>query len=776
LLTCHANAQNPGLSGRIVDEQNTPLAYINVFVTQLNKGAFTDENGEFVITGLTTGNYDLTISGIGFKTLVIPATVGKRLVVKMEASRHELQEVIVEGKSETQVIKEQSIKAEVINTKALATQPATMIELMNRSSGIRVRQTGGLGSSANLMVNGFQGRGIKYFKDGVPMDYLGAGYNFALVPVNMLDRIEIYKGVLPTALGADALGGGLNMVTKKSYTRYAEASYEIASFNTHRASLNLFYQDTLKHFFIGGDAFFNHSDNNYEVEVAVTDPELGTQYQDKVKLFHNDFTHYYAELYGGIVNTTWADELRIGLSGFLIDRDNQYGSRMSQPFGASTSQQYSIIPTVRYRKSFFKKRLQFDQFLVTNTINVEQVDTAKGTYDWYGRFYPSNSRRGEVSTRGSLSDVQFSYFTSRSNLAYALNASNKLELNAVRTKFSRKGNDPLGLTFLTSGRDILSVPAYYDKLIVAMGLETRLLNSKLVNSVIGKYYHAETRATDGDYYGNELDRNSTNERWGIAEAIKYQINAASFIRASAEVATRLPEQDEIFGDGNLHVSNFELKPERSVNVNLGYRREKSDRYSLELNTFYRVTRDLILNVPYNFLFNQHQNVDQVKGIGFETDATVSVLSWLKVNGNFTYQDFRLFETSNSAKEGARLRNTPYFFANLGVNALRKSAFNKRDKLQAYWYLTFVREYYLDYIPKDREPDGFLGLWGKAGFDAPNIVPNQSVHTIGVTYFPMDNRLSVGLQCKNLFNADVYDNFRIQNAGRSFHMKVTYTLN
>ena len=48
---------------------------------------------------------------------------------------------------------------------------------MNRSAGIRIRQTGGLGSNAGLMMNGFQDRAIKNFKDGIPMDYLGAGYN-----------------------------------------------------------------------------------------------------------------------------------------------------------------------------------------------------------------------------------------------------------------------------------------------------------------------------------------------------------------------------------------------------------------------------------------------------------------------------------------------------------------------------------------------------------------------------------------------------------------------
>jgi outer membrane receptor protein involved in Fe transport len=244
---------------------------------------------------------------------------------------------------------------------------------------------------------------------------------------------------------------------------------------------------------------------------------------------------------------------------------------------------------------------------------------------------------------------------------------------------------------------------------------------------------------------------------------------------SAEASTRLPEQDEIFGDGNLHVSNFELKPERSINGNLGYRREKRH-YSLELNSFYRVTHDLILNVPYNFLFNQHQNVDHVKGIGFEADAAFSVLEWLKVNGNFTYQDFRLFDTGNSTKENARLRNTPYFFANLGVNATRHTVLREGDRLHAYWYFNFVREYYLDNIPKDREADGFLGLWGKADFDAPNIIPNQNTHTLGVAYNPFGNSLTLGLQCKNIFNTDVFDNFRVQNAGRSFHCKLTYILN
>jgi outer membrane receptor protein involved in Fe transport len=592
----------------------------------------------------------------------------------------------------------------------------------------------------------------------------------------MLERIEIYKGVLPVGLGADALGGGINMATKKSYTNYAEGSYEVASFNTHRASLNLFHQDTNRHYFIGSDVFFNHSDNNYNVDVKVTDPELGIQTQSQARLFHNDFTHYYGEVYGGIVNANWVDELRIGLTAFHINRDNQHGARMIQPYGASTSRQYSVVPTLRFRKSFLNRRLQFDQFLVANKLHVQQVDTLKGIYDWYGKFQSNNSRRGEIAARGSHSDIAFSYFTSRSNVSYELAPDHKLELNVVHTRLSRKGSDPLGLTFITSNRDILSVPAYYNKMVAALGVESQFAEGKIVNNLIGKYYYAETSATDGDFYGNEIVYNTSDQQWGLAEAIKYQINNFSFVRGSVEAATRLPEQDEIFGDGNFHVSNFELKLERSINANLGYRVEKIDRYSIELNTFYRITHDLIQKVPYNLVFTRNENIDNVRGIGFETDATVSILPWLKINGNFTYQDFRLFNTGNSSTEGARRRNTPYFFSNLGLNVLRSAVFNRRDRVEGYWYFTHVRQYYLENIPKEWETGGFMGLFTRAKFTSDLSIPDQNIHTTGLTYYPLDRRLSIGVQCKNVFNKNIYDNFRVQNAGRSFHLKLTYILN
>ncbi|HYF68304.1 MAG TPA: hypothetical protein VD884_09210, partial [Ohtaekwangia sp.] len=559
----------------------------------------------------------------------------------------------------------------------------------------------------------------------------------------------------------------------------AEASYEIASFNTHRISVNGLYRDSARNYFLGGEAFFNYSDNDYRVSVEIENEQTSNMEKQEVRLFHAAFKQYYGEVYGGVVNKKWADELRFGLTGFWIDRDNQYGANMVQALGASTSRQYSIIPTIRYKKNLFNDKLLIDQFFVANTIHTEQVDTARGTYTWHGEFRPAepgDPRRGETSIRGSLSDVAFSVFTSRTNLAYQLAPNHKLELNAVFTKLKRVGSDPLGLRFKGSEIDILSVPAYYNKSITSFGIESHFFNDKLVNNLIVKYYSYQTEALEGDWEGNRVDRTASNSQWGIAEALKIELTDHSFVRVSAEAATRLPEQEEIFGNGNLHLSNFALKPERSANLNVGFLTTKNNRFSLEVNSFYRLTHDLILNVPVNLIFNQNQNVENVKGIGLEADVAVTILPWLKSNGNFTYQDFRLFDTGNETREGSRLRHTPYFFANLGLNATSRKLFGTQDRFEAYWYFTFVKEYYLDYLPKEFEPDGFLGLWGSAGVDAPNIIPDQTLHAVGLTYFPFNEKISFGMQCKNVFDTKVFDNFKIQNAGRSFHFKVTYTLN
>jgi outer membrane receptor protein involved in Fe transport len=408
-FSLHAQDRDQGRVLLVITVQNShhqPLPYATVKLSGGKSGGLTDSTGTARIYVPEAGRYAIEISSLGYKAFTENITATgtrwqKRYV--LEDNPSQLQAVQVNASSHGAQLKLNPVKAQVINTAASQEQPSTLIELMNRSAGIRVRQAGSLGSSNDVILNGFQNRAIRYFKDGMPLNYLGAGFNISLVRVDMLDHIEVYKGVLPAYLGADALGGAINLVTKHRQESFAELSYEVGSFNTHRVSLNAEYRSPNSHYFAGIHGFFNYSDGNYQVDVHPPHPQTGVPQDVHAELFHNRFSNYYAEAYAGISQVSWADELRISLIGFSLRTQFQFGSTMFKPMGAAHGTQYSVVPTLQYKKSFLNNALQLTEFAEINTLHATITDTVHGHYDWLGQFYPNGAEKGEISNRGSLS-------------------------------------------------------------------------------------------------------------------------------------------------------------------------------------------------------------------------------------------------------------------------------------------------------------------------------------------------------------------------------------
>lgn len=185
-------------------------------------------------------------------------------------------------------------------------------------------------------------------------------------------------------------------------------------------------------------------------------------------------------------------------------------------------------------------------------------------------------------------------------------------MNVVVNHYIRKGTDPYGVRF-PDGKDILNEPAKYDKIAAALGLLSDFFGARLQNNFIVKFYHYQTGASDVTVTGKKETVQNSNSQWGVADGIKYKISENSRIQLSVETALRLPEQDELFGDGNLKLANFNLKPERSTNINLSYKTARPGKYHFETNIFYRYTKDMILLMPLYFLNSQSQNVDKVQG-------------------------------------------------------------------------------------------------------------------------------------------------------------------
>lgn len=80
---------------------------------------------------------------------------------------------------------------------------------------MKIRESGGVGSDMAVTMDGFSGKHVKVFIDGVPQEGVGSSFGLNNIPVNFADRIEVYRGVVPVGFGADAIGGVINIVTPR---------------------------------------------------------------------------------------------------------------------------------------------------------------------------------------------------------------------------------------------------------------------------------------------------------------------------------------------------------------------------------------------------------------------------------------------------------------------------------------------------------------------------------------------------------------------------------
>mgnify|MGYP000609610373 FL=1 len=149
----------------------------------------------------------------------------------------ELGKVTVSGGQTELNLSEVGFNVDTIDTEQFLNSSKDINQLINSSPGVIIRENGGLGSKFKLSLNGLSENQVRYFIDDIPMESFGSALTLDNFPVNLIKRIEIYKGVVPVSLGADALGGAINIATPALDEDFIDIAYSIGSFNTQRASL-----------------------------------------------------------------------------------------------------------------------------------------------------------------------------------------------------------------------------------------------------------------------------------------------------------------------------------------------------------------------------------------------------------------------------------------------------------------------------------------------------------------------------------------------------------
>lgn len=758
------------ISGKVLSTEKTTVDFATVYLKGTNYGGTTNEEGIYHLQA-PAGEYTLVVSAIGYKTVEKPVKLmrGERTKMNVVTSPQatELDEVVVVSNGVTR-LKRSAFNAVALDTKALQNSTQNLSEALAQAPGMKIRESGGVGSDMQLMMDGFTGKHIKIFIDGVPQEGVGSSFGLNNIPVNYAERIEVYKGVVPVGFGTDAIGGVINIITKKNRNKwFLDASYSYGSFNTHKSYVN-FGQTFRSGLTYEINVFQNYSDNNYYVDTPVKDFTTGAINKKKiehVKRFHD--TYHNEAVIGkiGFVDKKWADRLMFGFTYSHMYKDIQTGVRQEVVFGGKYRKGYSIMPSLDYRKrDFFVRGLDVVLTANYNKNMTNNVDTSSYEYNWRGEMRPLRMP-GEQSYQNTRSDNNNWNGTLTAN--YRIGKAHTFTFNHVINAF-RRSNQSL----LNEDSEANAIPKETRKNI--SGLSYRLMPTEHWNlSVFGKYYNqfiagpVATSSAQDDY----IRTTNSVSAMGYGAAGTYFILKSLQAKLSYEKAYRLPTNEEMFGDEDLETGDISLRPENSdnVNLNLSYN-ETFGKHSVyvEGGLIYRNTKDYIQrNISdlsggkYGATYVNHGRVETK---GYNISVRYGFANWVSVGGNFTQMNVRdnvKTVTSGTNQEsltyGARMPNLPYQFANSDVTFYWRNLWKKGNTLSVTYDNLYMHSF---------------PLYSEAvGSESEFVVPTQFSHNLTLSYGIQNGRYNISFECRNLTNEKLYDNFSLQKAGRAFYGKV-----
>lgn len=212
-------SQNSTVQG-IVSENGQNIPFVNIYLKGTQSGTATDNNGRYTITGLSPGNYVLIASAIGYDPFRKSFLIGKdesiTLNIELTQSAEALDEMVVTGTLKAVSRLESVVPVEVYKPSFLRKNPTPSIfEALQNVNGVRPQINCNVCNTGDIHINGLEGPYTLVLIDGMPIvSGLGTVYGLSGIPNSLIEQIEIVKGPASTLYGSEAVGGLINIITK----------------------------------------------------------------------------------------------------------------------------------------------------------------------------------------------------------------------------------------------------------------------------------------------------------------------------------------------------------------------------------------------------------------------------------------------------------------------------------------------------------------------------------------------------------------------------------
>ena len=763
LCTLTISAQKAIVYGQITDDKTgEPIAGAGVSIAKDGKGTVADANGRYTLNIQGRQQVRLNFQYLGYKTESREIALRDSVCcnIRLKPVDNVLDEVTVTTRSEMRKLRESAMPISVIGQRQLQGTASNINDVLARTVGVTVRNTGGMGSASRISVRGLEGKRMGMYIDETPMSQLSNFVALNDIPTNMIERIEVYKGIVPYKFGGSALGGAVNVVTKEYPPIYLDFSYEIGSFNTHQVSSVLKRTNRKSGLQFGVGGVMSYAKNNYKMTLANLDGRI-------VERDHDRFN----KIMGGMsVKATqwWFDEMKWELI-FMKTRQEIQGIDLNVREAYNHSTNYVTALTLK-RNNFFLDGLDFDFNAGYIIGKYGLCDKAEHRYDWDGKVLPPvSSFGGEQNNFASDGNNRSNELTAKLNMGYTIDMHHALNLNIYADHNSLHPNDSLmdkSLGFRAN------FPSKMKTLTVGLSYDLTLFDGRFQNAFTLKEFLFSSHSRSIDIYSvKEPQPVKTSKNYiGFSNAMRYKFTNDLMLKASFNSEVRIPTSEELIGNGYSILASPALRPERTSGVNLGllYRHIKADGglIEIELNGFYNQLEDMIRFTPDMIpTMARYRNFGSVRTKGVELEAKGDICPLLYLYANGTYQDLRDVRKTIPGTEvenptrNKRIPNVPYLLANFGAELHKENLFGGNGQnTRLLFDASYIHQYFYDFeVSKYQE----------------RKIPTSITMDAALEHSFCNDRWTITFKVKNLTNRRIVSELNRPLPGRYIGIKVRY---
>ncbi len=641
-----------------------------------------------------------------------------------------LDEVVVSAEApaaESAEVHDRTAAVTVIRAESFQEKATAVPEVLERSVGLTVRRFGGLGAFATASIRGSSAQQVAVLLDGVPVAGADTGWvNLSNLPLGEVERIEVYRGASPLRLHSPAIGGVINVVTRRARPGWhgrAEATY--GSYDTLDLKGLASWRGEALGFLVS--AGYTASDGDFEflddngTRANPADDETTTRRNNA----------FYAR--NVLARATWEPSSTLRLEVW----DDYFDKREGVPGIGSNQSERAHLRTYR---NVAAVRVEKQEFVVPDLeaeLSVHRVDETTAFDDPLGEIGVGRQDNVNENVAWGGEGVLTAYVGE--SQVVTLLAAYRRERSRSRDERARvpEGDPQERRTVQLGAED--EIYLFGDRVLV----NPQVLYTRVAYDFGGA----------APFSWQPLPEPDDEHYWS------YKLGAAwepvPGLRATANVGRyfRLPTLAELFGDRGGVVGNPELVPERGVNGDVGVSWDRSEpwgpveRVHLEAAFFQSLTDDLILFEQTSQRTVKAINVSSARVWGVETAWSVDLSGWLAVQGNYTYQ-----HTENTS-------DIPYYRGNQLPGRPAHELFNRVGvrwrNLEVFHEFSWTAGNYLD----------------AANFEK---AESREIHNVGLR-IRVRPCLSVTAEAKNLTDEQVADALGFPLPGRSYYVTVSAEL-